>query len=140
MVELLIVIGILLIIFLAAIPVYGNFQALAQLNNTTSQMVQNIRTAKGLAGVRYNNSRHGVKFFNNSYTVYQGATYAGRDTDYDRVFDLDDVFNLTTTLASDEVNFRRGSGLPDNTGTITLVHDVEGTKQITINEWGLIEE
>jgi len=145
LIELLIVIAITLILGVSAVPIYGNLQVSAQLNSTGDQLVQTLRTAKERSTARVNNSSHGVYFEINSGSedriiFYQGSSYAGRDSDYDRVTKLDDAITLSTTLAESEVSFSKGVGTPNTTGTVTLTHSVDGERVVTINNIGTVEE
>jgi prepilin-type N-terminal cleavage/methylation domain-containing protein len=144
-IELLVVISIALIIAVASIPIYSNLQVSAQLNESTSQLIQNARIAQGKAVARVGSASHGVYFEINvgaddRYILYRGSSYAARDTDYDRTTTLDSAFTLSTTLSGNEVNFSKGFGLPDRTGTIVLTHDFKGIASVSINSVGLVEE
>ena len=147
LIELLIVIAITLILAAATVPIYGNLQVSSQLNENTSQIIQNLRTARERSVARLNNAQHGVYFEvvtpgQDKYALYQGATYDSRDSSYDREVTLDAAlsFTLPGGAAEYEINFSRGLGLPNATGTITLTHDVTGTRQITTNNLGMVEE
>jgi prepilin-type N-terminal cleavage/methylation domain-containing protein len=148
--ELLIVIGISLILVIAAVPVYGNLQVQAQLNESTSQAIQALRTARERSVARMNNSPHGVYFdiilgSEDKYILYQGASYATRDSSYDRESVLDEplVFsNLSFVLSGGDVdiNFSEGLGISNNTGSLRLTHDVSGSRDIGVNSMGKVEE
>ena len=138
--ELLIVIGIIVILAAAAVPIYGNLQVSSQLNESTSLIIQTLRTAQQNSQARVNNAGHGVWFAADSYTLYQGSSYIGRDTDYDRQQAVDSSIIIATTLPGGEINFSKSLGEPDNTGTITLTHDTGGERVININSLGAIEE
>jgi len=144
LVELLVVIGITIVLAAASIPIYGNLQVSAQLNDNSSQIIQFLRTAQQESMARYNNAAHGVKFQADRYILYQGSIYTLRDSDYDREVILDSSMELSWTLfgtgQSDEVNFSKGLGAPDMIGTITLTHDVQGTRTISVNSYGKAEE
>jgi len=144
LVELLIVIGITIIFAVAAIPIYGNLQVSSQLNDAETEIIQFLRTAQQESMARYNSAAHGVKFQADRYILYQGSTHALRDSDYDRETVLDSSMELSWSLfgtgQSDEVNFSKGLGVPDMTGTITVTHDVQGTRVISINSYGKVEE
>jgi len=145
LIELLIVIGITLVLTVAAVPIYGNLQVSAQLNENTSQIVQTMRIARERSSARVNNASHGVYFEINAssadrYILYQGATYATRDTAYDRPTTLDNALTLSTTLIGSDVAFSKGLSSPTATGTVMLTHDATGSKEIIINGAGLIEE
>lgn len=143
-IELLMVIGITIIIAGLSIPIYGNLQISSQLNENMSQAVQIVRTARERSVARVNNAAHGVYFDINAgddkIILYQGASYAARDTSYDRPFTLESPLSLSTTLTGDEVNFSKGLGMPDNAGTVTLTHDTSGSRVIDINSFGKVEK
>lgn len=137
-----VVLGVILVA--AAAPLFVKLQASAQLNESTTQLIQTLRTARGRSIARVNNSRHGVYMLqsaeNDAYVLYQGSSYNTRDANYDRTITLDPIINLTTTLIGNDINFVLGSGAPDQTGTITLSHETQGTSTIGINSVGKIEE
>jgi prepilin-type N-terminal cleavage/methylation domain-containing protein len=142
LVEILITVSITIILAAAAFPVYGSLQVSAQLNENSSQIIQALRTAKQRSLAGYNNSEHGVKFVANSYVLFQGSSYAVRQSTYDRSVTLDSPLGLFWSFGGgvDEINFSKGVGVPNTTGTITLVHDVSGTRTISINSLGMVEE
>jgi len=140
LVELLIVMAISLIIIVVALPIYGNLQVSSQLNENSLQIIQTLRTARTMSIAGYNNEPHGVKFESSSYTLYQGASYDTRISTFDRVMQIGDALIITSDLAGDEVNFSKGLGVPSNTGTITLTHDVSGDREIVVNSLGVVEE
>jgi len=143
--ELLIVIGILIITMAAAVPIYGRLQTTAQLDESAAQMVQAIRVARERSSAGLNNSRHGVFFEINAggddkFILYQGANYSSRDISYDWAVTLDNSLSLSTTLAGNEINFSTGLGIPNNTGLLTLIHNVGGSREITVNSLGMAEQ
>ncbi|MFC1701097.1 Tfp pilus assembly protein FimT/FimU [Patescibacteria group bacterium] len=141
-IELLIVIAIMLVIAVAASPIYGNLMASSQLNENTSQIIQIVRTAREQSSAWLNDSAHGV-YFNiteKKYILYQGDSYASRNTNYDRETSLDSSLSLSTTLSNNEINFSKGLGMPNNTGNITLSHDASNSRIITINSFGMTEQ
>ena len=137
-VELIMVIAITFLIAAAVAPVYSNLQTSAQLNETTSQVVQFLRIGRQQSVDRFNNTNHGVYFQADRYTLYQGTSYAARNTAYDREVVLADPLSISTSLTNDEVNFSKGLGEPNNMGNITINHEIEGFKNITINEYGAV--
>jgi len=139
-IELFIVVGIMLITAAAAAPFYSGLQVSAQLNESNAQIAQNLRLARGQSVARLNNTAHGVKFLANSYVIYQGASYAGRDTAYDRAVAIDSPLSLSTTFTNDEVNFAMATGIPSNTGTTTLVHSAGGSRSVYLNSFGVVTE
>ena len=140
LIELLIVIGVTLILVVAALPMYGSLQVSAQLNENSSLIIQTLRIARERSVAGFNNEEHGVYFTSGAYTLYQGPSYAARDSSYDRTTTLPSALSVSTTFAGGEVNFSKGLGVPNNTGTVTLTHDVKGAKAITINSFGKVED
>ena len=139
-IEILLVVGITVILAAASASIVGNLQKSSQLVQESAQIIQTVRIAKERAASRFNNTNHGVYFQPSSYTLYQGTSYDTRVSSYDRTLALDNALSISTNLEGDEVNFSKGLAEPDNTGTITLIHSVQGTKTITINSFGKVEE
>lgn len=147
LIELLIVITIALILAAATVPIYGNFQVSSQLNENTSQIIQNLRIAREKSVAGLNKARHGVYFEVNAsgqdkYVLYQGNSYDQRVASYDREVVLDKVLHLSLPggALEYEINFSKGLGMPSATGTINLTHDITGSRQIIINNLGMVEE
>jgi len=141
--ELLITIGITLILAVAAFPIYGSLQVGAQLDAASVDIVQIMRTAQARSIARTNGSRHGVYFDiiagSDRVVLYQGNSYAARDSSYDRPLVLDSALSLSSNFSSEDINFLRGSGVPTATGTVTVAHEATGNRVIDINEVGRID-
>lgn len=141
LIEIMIVIVVMAIVSAAAMPIFGNFYLSSQLDENSVRVIRTLRTAKDRSVAGVNNSQHGIKFQSDSYTLYQGPSFALRDAAYDRTVVLDNILTLTWNLSgSDEISFSKGTGKPDNTGTITLTHNIKGSETITVNSYGLAEE
>ncbi|MDA2922332.1 DNRLRE domain-containing protein [Patescibacteria group bacterium AH-259-L07] len=145
LIELLIVIAIIVIVVAAAIPLYGNWQVTSQLNENAAQIIQTLRTARERSVSRVNNSSHGVYFDINpsaddAYILYQGSSYAARNSSYDRIITLESTLSLSTTLSAMQVNFSQGLGNPNTIGALTLTHDGGGSRVIGINSIGQVQE
>lgn len=144
LIEVLITLAITMILTVATVPIYGNFQTSSQINENTTLLIQSLRTAEGRSLSRVNGSSHGIKLFNHSYVLYQGSSYSSRTQAYDRTIDLGNTIVLNWALSGvgqpDEINFSKSLGVPDMIGTITITHDMGNTKTIGINSFGKIEE
>ena len=144
MIELLIVVGIILLVIGLGSPVYRNLMVSTQLNDSSDQIVQMIRTARDRSVARKHNSSHGIYLGINNpgddrVVIYQGSSYAGRDQIYDQVLDLGSAMSLSTTIGGNEVKFTPGTGDPDKTGIVTITHNVSGSRSMTINQVGLVD-
>ncbi|MFH1292333.1 MAG: hypothetical protein ABIH87_04025 [bacterium] len=142
LIELLVVVGISIVLAIVATPIYGGLQVRAQLNETSAQLSQTLRTAQQRSLSGYGNSAHGVKLQSQGYILFQGDSYALRQSAYDRGIDLAESLSLLLSLTGgvDEVVFSLSSGLPSATGTINLIHSVDGNRQISINDLGMVSE
>lgn len=138
LIELLISISIMVILAAAAVPIYGNLQVSSQMNENKALITQTIRIARQNSISRVNDSASGVKFFSDHLVLYQGSSYDIRSVAYDRVIPFDSALSLTTSLVSNEVNFSRESGLPDNIGEVVLTHTIGDVETITINKFGIV--
>ncbi len=143
LIELLIVLAIGLILTASTVGLYGNLQVSSQLHDGTNLLVQTLRTAKQNSTARYLNSSYGVKLVSAQvYTLYQGGSYDTRDPVYDRTTELSTSLTLGWNLTggANEINFSKGLGLPNATGTIDLGHVIGNSRSIIVNDFGLVEE
>lgn len=81
-----------------------------------------------------NDSAWGVAFTSSTLTRYRGASYATRDTSFDRVT----TFNSNVTISgTTDIPFTRPSGIPSASATIVISSDTLHATT-TINPAGLI--
>ena len=145
LIELLIVIGIIIILFAATIPVYINWQNSAVLNTTAITIKENLELAKARSRSSYNNTSHGVYFSviasgSDEVIIYQGGSYLNRVPEYDLITELDEALNLTTSLVGNEINFSQGLGQPSTDGSIILTNsNTEKVRSVFINSFGIID-
>ena len=148
LVEVLVVIGIMAIMIIAGTYFYSNLQLATQLDENTSQIIQTLRTAREYSVAGYNSSPYGVYFLVTGtpdlYILYQGSSYASRNTSYDRIATMDRALSASSTNLSliggnIDINFAQGSGTPSNVGTLVLSHSAGGSRSININKFGLVE-
>ena len=145
-VELIIVIAIALLFFVAASPVYSLLFVSSEVNEHSFRIVQSARLSRERAVIRLNNSSHGVYIetnpsLGNRVVVYQGSSYASRDADYDTIIPLPSGLSVSTTIPGNDINFSKEFGVPASTGTILLVpRQGGGGRTITINNFGMAED
>lgn len=145
--EVLIVVALMIILAATALPLYGNLQWTAQLNEIEARAVGELRLARELSSARSGDSQYGVYFEVNPASAdrmifFRGASYALRNPDYDRTTSLSDILTLQSGLSGggDEVVFTKNFGIPSVTGTITLTHSGSGdSRVISINAYGMVE-
>ncbi|PIR74096.1 MAG: hypothetical protein COU35_04630 [Candidatus Magasanikbacteria bacterium CG10_big_fil_rev_8_21_14_0_10_47_10] len=118
-IELLIVIAMIAIMSAAGAAIFARLQPRAQLGDATAEVAQALRTAQTRSSARYNLDAHGVYVQSDSVTLYEGGSYAARETQYDRV-----VTYQAVQLSPDatDYHFSEGSGLPSVTSDIVITH------------------
>lgn len=136
LVEIILVVAIIAITAAATAPVYQSFQSRNDLEVAVNAIPPALRRAQVLAQAPDGDTSWGVRIQSGTIVVFQGASYAARNTT------LDEVTDITSTITPSglaEVVFTKFTGLPNTTGTITLTN-VNGTiRNITVNGKGMIE-
>lgn len=147
LIELLVSLAIIVVLVGAAIPLYSNLQVSAQLNESTDQLLQTIRLARSLSVERRNDSSYGVYLDINQngadrFIFFQGTSYAARTVGFDRVTTLDNALTLSSALSggTTEIVFSRSRGVPSATGTISLIHATGGTRVLSLNSAGMVQQ
>ncbi len=150
LIELAITVGLGVILVAMAVPIYGNLQVSAQINEQSALITQTLRSAREQAVAGYNNSAHGV-FFRidpagaDSYILYQGSSYANRNIAYDQTKTMGSALSFQnssfTLIGADvDVNYSKTLGMPNNIGTLLINHSASGQKSITVNSLGAVTE
>ena len=134
-VEILISITLMVVVLAFVLPGSLRFLGLQNLDDTAQSLIVSLRQAQTQAVYQKNDSSFGVKFFEDSYVLFQGASYTTRVQNQD----------IATTLPTnvvlsgiDEIVFAKQTGIPDETGVVLLQANTE-SKSVSINEQGLIE-
>ena len=97
--------------------------------------VNGMRRAEQLARSSASNQSWGVYVQAGRITVFQGASYASRDTAFDEEF----IFASSIAVTGmQEVVFSKFSGTPSTTGTLTFTARDNGVKTVTVNAVGMI--
>lgn len=133
-----ILLSIALIALLAGIaaPIYQSFQVRNDLDIAANTVAQTLRRAELLSQAVDGDVSWGVSIQSGSITLFQGVSYAGRNSDFDEIFDMP---TSITPSGLQEIVFSRFSGEPQTTGTCTLTSSINEIRTITINEKGTIE-
>lgn len=140
LIELLISMAIIILMASVAVPIYGNLQIDTQMEEKADEIVQILKIARQDSMSRVNGVSHGVKFFSNSITLFQGADYTTRLASYDWDVPIETPLGLSTNFSNDEIIFSTSLGEPNQTGEVYLSHPNADTKIITVNELGLIQK
>ena len=132
--ELLFVVAIIVFLVLLIIPLGLNFYKSQQLDTHTRQIIQTLRRAQLSAMSVEEDSSFGVYLTNDNYTLFRGSSYVTREIQYDEVFDLPQIVNIS---GFSEVVFSKLDGLSSATGQIILTNNIK-TNAIDINKMGRV--
>ena len=133
LIEVLISILILMILALS-IPFGIDFYKRQELENQAQQILQTLRRAQLKSMAVELSSNFGVYFGQNSYILFKGDSYSQRDSQYDEVFEIPEILEIS---GLSEIVFLKFQGIPNSTGTIILSLNGE-IRSIEINEAGRI--
>jgi prepilin-type N-terminal cleavage/methylation domain-containing protein len=136
LIELLIVIAITFVIGIVAVPFYSRFFTQNAVSNTTDQLTAELRKAQMYAMMGKQNGTWGVNYGSNVITLFQGSSYAGRNTAFDEKFNVD---NGSSIGGFTSVTFSRGTGTPSATQSITIIGNTT-SKIITVNVQGAVNK
>lgn len=118
-----------------SIPLYHKLQMNNDLDIAAVIMAQTLRRAQMLSQAVDGDTNWGVYAQSGSITLFQGASYVERNTE------LDEVFSVPTTITPSgtrEFVYSKFFGLLQKTGTLTLTSDNNETRNLVINEKGII--
>ncbi len=136
-IELMLSVAILAAIAGFAVAGFFGFQARNDLNMTTDLVVQNLRQAQIYARTSREGGAWGVALDADEMTLFQGDSYASRNSAFDEVYPLP---VMLTVSGLSEVVFSRVYGIPYPTGTIDLVSEVNGEQhRVVVNDRGMVE-
>jgi Tfp pilus assembly protein FimT len=141
--EMLITVGIVTALFLAAVPSFWNFLNTYQMDALANDLAQVLRLAqqKSMSGEADDVwSVHLVSGSGGSFTLYRGSTYASRDTNYDEVHDLPSSLTLTYTVPDADITFVKIEGTTTDTGDVTITWPGSGEFwTVNVNEVGRVD-
>lgn len=139
-IETLIVVALFAALVALATPFYYSFQVDYQLGTNAETLLQNLRRAQNQAMTGKGDLKFGVHLASEQYTLFAGSTYAGRDIDYDEVYNLPETVSLSWNLGGgSDIIFEKIKGTAGVAGTITLTSANNESNTISINEAGKIE-
>lgn len=133
--EVLLSIAAIAIIAGISVPIYQSFQVRNDLDIATVEIAQTLRRAQVLAQAVDGDTSWGIKIQSGDMTLFKGASYVARDTNFDETFDL--PTSITPSGVS-EIVFTKFTGLPATTGTITLTSNANETRTVTINTKSMV--
>ena len=135
LIELLLVMVLLSMLVAVAVPVSLRFFKMQIVSDTSTELVDLLRTAQMFALTQRHNSAYGVKMVENTFVLFEGESYAARVTAEDVSFPFP---NTATVSGIDEIVFNQGTGLTAFNGVITVT-TLDHVDTVQINPVGSIE-
>ena len=132
--EILLALGIISILLAMIVPVSLDFYKSQELETQTQFLIQTLREAQSKSMSVELDSPFGVYVGNQSFILFKGNSYAGRDVQYDEIFDFPKIISLS---GISEIVFSKSEGKPNIIGNIILSSN-SNVETININEMGRI--
>jgi len=134
--EVMISVGILALVAGSAMMFMGNFLGQSNLRSEHTLVLSLVKQARTLSLANRNRKAHGVKILSGSYVLFEGSSYAQRDTSLDLSYNRDTSVTIT---GPSEITFYTLSGRSGTTA-LTLGHaSTTTTYGININMEGSID-
>ena len=133
--EVLLSVGIMAILAGIGAPIFGRSQTKNDLDTAVVSLTQSWRRGQVLAIANEGDSLWGVKVSAGSITLFKGAAFAARDTNYDETFDLPATISVSGAVG--EITFSKLTGTPSATGSVSLTNFAASTT-LNINSQGTV--
>ena len=135
-IEILLVVSMLSVFTVAAVPALRTLVLQSDLENASAASAQAIRRAQFLSQAVDGDTSWGVSFSSGGAVIFQGESFAARNPAFD---ELETFSGALTLTGLSEIVFTKFTGLPQQTGTITITAQDNATRIITIRGKGTIE-
>lgn len=132
--EMLLSVVVIAILAGFSLPVFRTMLTKNDLDVATVTVVQTLRRAQTQSLAVDGDTTWGVKVQSGSITLFKGASYTTRDSNFDETFEIPTAI---TTGGVSEIVFSRLLGQAQTTGTITLATDNDNSS-VTINDKGMV--
>lgn len=134
--EMIMVVMLIALLFGMATTVYYSTYQRNDLDIAAITTVQGLRNTQARARSAQGSGAHGVYVQSSSITLFQGSSYATRDTAYDEVYEIPATITIAGTQ---EIVFSGLNGKPQVTGSLVLTAANNESRTITINDYGVID-
>jgi prepilin-type N-terminal cleavage/methylation domain-containing protein len=135
LVELLLSVVIIGLLTGLSLPVYESFVRRNDLDLAGQNLAMALRRAETYARASNYDSAWSVEIQTSGITLFQGVTFASRNTAYDETVTIP---GSITPSGLGEIQFTKFSAAPNTTGTITLTSSTNDTRTVTINAKGAV--
>ena len=134
--EVILVIATIAVLAAISVPVYSKLQVKNDLDVAANTVTQTLRRAQTISQAVDGDTTWGVKLQTSGISLFKGASYATRDTNFDEDYLLNG--NVMPSGVT-EVVFSKLLGAPNTTGTITLTSSNNDVQNITLNSKGVLD-
>lgn len=135
LIELLVVITILGILGLAASPIYNNFLISTYYHNKLDEITTSLNTARTNTLSGKSDSQWGVHLSSTTITLFQGSSYASRNSDFDQNYKVPASITLSGTT---DIIFTKPLGFPSSTASLTI-SSANDSATISVNQYGTVD-
>lgn len=133
--EVLLSVAIIGILAGAGIPIYQTLQNRNDMDIAVSSFAQSLRRAQLLSQAVANDTTWGVRIRPGFIILFQGPNFLGRDPNFDEEIAIPSSIRISGTP---EIVFNKFTGIPQNTGSLTLTSVNNETETVTINAKGMV--
>lgn len=138
LIEIIIVIAILAVLSAIIFPNLPAFKNSSDLNNIVQEFVSTLKLAQNKTVISENYSQYGI-YINtgvspNTYVLFKGASYAGRDIPSDKTYTLQDTIEFydVNLGGGNEIVFDKLTGASEESGSISVRVKSDANKNKTI--------
>ncbi len=132
--ELLLSVAVISLLTGLSLPVYRTLIKKNDLDITANTIASSLRRAQVLSQAVDGDTTWGIKIQSGDITLFKGASYTDRDTNFDETFEVPTTISAGGTT---EVVFTKFTGFPQTIGTINLTTESD-SRSVSINEKGTI--
>ncbi len=133
--EMIIVVGLIIVVSAIILPSYRGFGYSNDLSVAVNAVVQGLNQAQALARSGDGDSDWGIKIESGKVIIFKGSSFISFNAVSDQVFPI--PLDITFSGLS-QVIFAKFTGLPNQTGSVTLTGIVGNFAIITINQQGVV--
>jgi prepilin-type N-terminal cleavage/methylation domain-containing protein len=138
LIEMLLSVGLIAALASLSLPIYASFNNRNDLDISTQTLAGMLRRAETYARNVQGDSSWGVKVQAGSAVLFEGDSYATRDSTADETDNIPTTITIGGTVS--EVVFTKFTAAPSATGTITLTHTATNdVRTVTLNAKGMVD-
>lgn len=147
LIEMIVVLTIFLLLAVGSFSLFRNMQVSANLNEQSRALIHALRSAQIQSLYGDGDDPHGVFFTSapggeQQIVRYEGASYAARTpgSEIPYLFPASITLSRQLSTTTPEIVFSRNTGSPSATGTITVDLAGIGSRTVSVNRLGAVQE